>query len=426
VRSRDDALRALGDKKLPGNERLANALHDLGVSVDGLLAATTVNRESLTALTAAREALAAERASFQMLFEYALDGYLVTDSAGVVQKANRTAAELFGVPRGHLIRKPIAVFVALAERRAFRVLLQRVGDGKGSLFTFEATLEARGGRRFNASIRVATGPAELRWTIRDMTELHNVRQSLSDARQALGKRTIDLATEVGERRQADLNLVQSEDRYRLLAAHLHEGLEEERTRIAREVHDELGAALTAIRFELSGAGSGVQVDESVRRAIDRVDEAIQATRRICSGLRPSLLDHMGLWAAIEWLVEDVAGRAGIQCKLELNPGSELAEPARTAVFRIVQEAVTNTVRHAKASRLRVSARASGGELEIRVADDGCGIPAAELARPDAFGLAGMQERARACCGRIVIEPAKRGTQVLLRVPFPTEADPCAS
>ena len=212
----------------------------------------------------------------------------------------------------------------------------------------------------------------------------------------------------------------------MLSAHLHEGIEEERTRIARDVHDELGSALTAIRFELSGLRSAAQVDEAVRRAIGRVDAAIRATRRICTDLRPSLLDHMGLWAAIEWLVEDIGGRSGIRCKVELEAGSELEEPARTSVFRIVQEAVTNTVRHAKGSSLTVSASSHDNELEIQVADNGCGIHGSELARPDAFGMAGMQERARACGGRLVIAPGEHGTRVLLRVPLSRGGVPCAS
>jgi signal transduction histidine kinase len=131
-------------------------------------------------------------------------------------------------------------------------------------------------------------------------------------------------------RQSDENLRRSEERYRLLSTHLQEGIEEERTRIAREVHDELGAALTAIRFELSGLRSEAQVQEAVQRAIGRVDAAIRTTRRICSDLRPSLLDHMGLWAAIEWFVGH--GRRSGSNAGGLEPGNELEEPVRTSVF----------------------------------------------------------------------------------------------
>jgi PAS domain S-box-containing protein len=425
ARARYEDLRARSGEETDG-EVLASTVQELSVTIEELRVANEASKEYSTALATAREALASERVSYQTLYEYAPDGYLVTDSVGLVLRANRMAAELFGVPRGHLISKPITVFVKLDERRDFRALLCRIGNGNSSMFTFESTLEARGGRTFTASIRVAGGGNELRWTIRDVTEQRRAERSLSEAHAKLGQRTRELEGEIDERRHADENLRRSEERYRMLSAHLHEGIEEERTRIAREVHDELGSALTAIRFELSDLRSVPQADEAVRRAIGRVDAAIRATRRICSDLRPSLLDHMGLWAAIEWFVEDMAGRSGIQCQVELEPGSDLAEPVRTSVFRIVQEAVTNTVRHANASSLRVSARGKAGELEILVADNGRGIGSSELARPDAFGIAGMQERARACGGRIVIGSAEQGTRVLLRVPLASGGTPCAS
>ena len=425
ARARYEVLRARSGEEV-GGDLLASTLDELGVSLEELRVAGEANQEYCTALAAAREALAAERTSFQMLFEFAPDGYLVTDSAGLVLRANRMAGKLLGVPHEHVIHKPIVVFVALSERRAFRALLRRLGEGKGSMFAFEATFEARGGRAFDASIRVATGGHELRWSIRDVTEQHRAQRSLSDAHQRLGERTRQLEGEIDEHRLSDENLRLSEDRYRRLSTHLQEGIEEERTRIAREVHDELGAALTAIRFELSGLKTAGQVDAAVHSAIGRVDAAIRTTRRICSDLRPSLLDHMGLWAAIEWFVEDMASRCGIRCQVKLEPANELDEPARTSVYRIVQEAVTNTVRHAKASSLRVSARGRAGELEIEVADDGHGIRTAELVRPDAFGIAGMQERARACGGRILIEPAAQGTRVLLRVPLAAGGVLCAS
>ena len=393
---------------------------------DALAASHEMLAASQEMLAASRDALAAERAAGQVLFEHAPDGYLVTNSVGLVLRANKMAGELFGVPRERLVNKPITVFVTLAERGAFRKLLLKISGRNGGMFAFDGHLEARGGRTFAASVRVSSGGDELRWTIRDVTDEHRAQRSLFDAHQRLEQRTHELESEITDREQADTSLRRSEERYRMLSAHLHEGIEEERARIAREVHDELGSALTAIRFELSDLRSAAQGDDAVRRAIGRVDAAIRATRRICSGLRPSLLDHMGLWAAIEWFIEDMAGRSGIQCKVDLAPGTELGEPARTSVFRIVQEAVTNTVRHAKASSLRVSARDKAGELEIQVADDGRGIRPAELTRPDAFGITGMQERARACGGRIVIEPAEKGTRILLRVPLAAEGTACAS
>jgi two-component system sensor histidine kinase UhpB len=266
---------------------------------------------------------------------------------------------------------------------------------------------------------------------RDVTEQRRDQRAFRDAHQRLAARADVLQHEVDKQRVTEERLRQSEERYRQLSAYLHAFIEEERARIAREVHDELGAALTAIRFELTalrgGAEDGAAVRQAAAESIRRVDAAIRSTRRICSELRPSLLDHMGLWPAIEWLVEDVAVRAGIRATVDVNEGGEVPASARaTAIFRIVQEALTNVVRHSGALNLRVAAQANGGDVAIEVADDGCGIKETELARPDAFGIIGMQERARACGGVVTVERGTQGTRVRLRIPLTGGGEACAS
>ena len=265
---------------------------------------------------------------------------------------------------------------------------------------------------------------------RDVTEQRRDQRAFLDAHRRLAARADVLQHQVDNQRVTEERLRQSEERHRQLSAHLHASIEDERARIAREVHDELGAALTAIRFELVALRGQAERDPVVRQAaaavISRVDAAIQSTRRICSDLRPSLLDHMGLWPAIEWLVEDVATRAGIRATVDVTEGREMQDPARvTAIFRIVQEALTNVVRHAGASTVRVTAQAHGEGMAVEVADDGCGIPEAELTRPDAFGIIGMQERARICGGDVAVERGTQGTCVKLRVPLGA-GDSCAS
>ena len=381
----------------------------------------------LRELDAARTALIAERSAFRMLFELAPDGYLVTDHVGAIERANRMAGTLLGVPRENLLRKPLTVFVPVSERIAFRALLARMASGTGgTMLTFEANLIARGGRSFGASIRVAGGGRDLRWSIRDVTAERRSQQDLRDAHRRLEGHAEALRVENEERSRTEERLRLSEERYRQLSSHLRASIESERARIAREVHDELGAALTAIRFELSSMRGGTCKDEGVQQSIaasiERTDAAIRATRRLCSDLRPSLLDHMGLWPAIEWLVEDLAGRAGIQAIARLDEGREVREPERaTAIFRIVQEAVTNVVRHAGASNLRVVANGSNTEMAIEVSDDGRGIADTEIIRPDAFGIIGMQERARACGGDVSIVRQSKGTRVTVRVPIAAEA-----
>jgi len=152
-------------------------------------------------------------------------------------------------------------------------------------------------------------------------------------------------------------------------------------------------------------------------AIHRIDAAIEAMRRICSDLRPSLLDNMGLCAAIEWLAQDVQERAGIRCQVRLQGFTEEPTPDQgTAVFRIVQEAVTNAIRHANASTLRISQRLNGSGAIISVADDGRGIKPTELAGRKSFGIVGMHERAKGFGGRVSVSGGRRGTKVTILVP----------
>jgi two-component system sensor histidine kinase UhpB len=207
------------------------------------------------------------------------------------------------------------------------------------------------------------------------------------------------------------------------STHLHTQIEAERARIARDIHDELGSALTAIRMELalppvpegSRSASYARRDAKLLR---RIDAAIEATRRICSDLRPSLLDNMGLCAAIEWLCQDVQERTRIRCVAMLDGiGRELESERSIALFRIVQEAMTNVIRHAGATTLTISQKCAGTSIVITVSDDGRGIDAAARTGRKSFGLVGMQERARAFGGRVQIEGSKDGTRVTIRMPI---------
>jgi len=417
-----------GDVEEGRDERIEKSVQQLGELLGQLRATCKANEECRASLAQVRDSLAIQRTAIQKMFDLSPDGVLSTDRAGLVRRVNLTAAEMLGMTPIHLVGKPIAVFVGLDERSAFRRMLHAIGD-KG-IFTFEGKLVARGGREFDASIRVNAHPDALHWTIRDVSEERGAQRRLAAANADLSDRTLSLESEVRSHREARESLAGSQQRYRMLSDHLQACIEDERARIARDLHDDLGAALTAIRFELSGTHHPDAVGETIRRALERVDAAIQSTRRICSDLRPSLLDHMGLWPAIEWYVEDAARRGGLQYEVDLAPTVELQEPVRTSVFRIVQEAVTNVLRHAGATSLRVSAREVAGNIQIEVADDGRGIRESELVRPDAFGVAGMQERARACGASIVIEPASRetqeirgtrGTRVRLLLPIAVEA-----
>ena len=216
----------------------------------------------------------------------------------------------------------------------------------------------------------------------------------------------------------------SEAALRELAARLQTIREEERTRIAREIHDELGQALTGLKMDLAWMRTHLAprqpaVHERLLSVLARVDATTDAVRRIASELRPSVLDHLGLVAAVEWLAQDFERRSGVPTSLHVQAAQVRLDDTRaTTAFRIVQEALTNVARHARASRVDIRLAITSTALDLEVADDGRGISPAETSSPEALGLLGLRERARACGGTADIGGnGARGTKVSVRLPL---------
>jgi PAS domain S-box-containing protein len=256
-------------------------------------------------------------------------------------------------------------------------------------------------------------------TFSDITERKDAEAALHAARGELERRVAERTVELSE---ANQHLLQARDSLRRLSAHMHTVREEERAHIARDIHDELGASLTAMQLELNWLRQRLAGDEVVRGHIDAALEmgqgAMGAMRRILNDLRPGVLDHLGLWAALECLLQETEARAGLHCRLACPPEIErrrFGRDAEIAVFRIVQEVLTNVQRHAAARRVTVSVRAQDHDLRLEIADDGRGMAVAPT--PTTFGLLGMHERARAIGGELTIASApRRGTAVSLRLP----------
>ncbi len=218
-------------------------------------------------------------------------------------------------------------------------------------------------------------------------------------------------------------------RYRRLSARVETLREEERTRIAREIHDELGQLLTGMKLELRLLEKrlGDRGDQSLNFAIDQlvdVDELVDATitsvRRISSGLRPAALDDLGLGAALVEEAGRFTQRTGIPCSMVVEDfPSHLHDEIRTATFRIFQESLTNVARHAGASHVRARLGLEGNVLSLSIQDDGRGMEAGVMANPNSLGLIGMLERAGQVGGRVRFRPgSESGTSVLLTVPLP--------
>jgi PAS domain S-box-containing protein len=223
--------------------------------------------------------------------------------------------------------------------------------------------------------------------------------------------------------QANSALRASEEKLRNLSAHLQSAREAERTSIAREIHDELGASLTAVKMDLTrymrNSGDIPPTSRDLLAGVAAlVDSSIQTLRRIATQLRPSILDHLGLWPALEWQLEEFENRYGVQCSIEFNAmPTGLAKDAQTALFRIVQEALTNVARHSQATRVRVSIDEIAGHAAIDISDNGVGIPANKLSHPASCGILGMHERAEAFGGRIRVESTS-GSGTRLSISFP--------
>ncbi len=255
-------------------------------------------------------------------------------------------------------------------------------------------------------------------TFSDITERKRTEAALHAARNELERRVIERTTELSS---ANQQLRQARDSLRRLSAHMNSVREEERAHIARDIHDDLGASLTAMQLELNWLRQRLRNDAVVCGHIDAAlgigQGAMGAVRRILNDLRPGVLDHLGLWAAIESLLDDTQARSGLRCVF-VCPGEvercRLGREAEIAVYRIVQEVLTNVQRHAGAGRVSVVARALGRDLVLEVEDDGRGmiVPLA----PTSFGLLGMNERARAIGGELTLESSPgNGTTVRLRL-----------
>ena len=230
-----------------------------------------------------------------------------------------------------------------------------------------------------------------------------------------------LSAELAERALTEQRLRASEENLRALAAHLESVREEERIHIAREIHDELGQALTGLKYDISSlakaCASDPQVAErsaGVGHAIDRI---INSVRRIASGLRPEVLDEIGLTAAVEWQAREFSRRTGIRCVIEIDPAFADPDTERsTAVFRILQELLTNVARHANATRVTVHL-SDGDAIRLRVEDNGRGIDNRKFEHPRSLGFLGLRERVLAFDGSIEVEGREgQGTTVRVAIP----------
>jgi len=250
----------------------------------------------------------------------------------------------------------------------------------------------------------------------------SVQLSLNPLRLESTKAVCLIASDLSEMKRAEQELRASSEQLRNLAAHLLSVREEERARISREVHDELGQALTAVKMDLAWLAGRLprrkgQMLKRIRSTRQLADDIIQSIRRISTELRPAVLD-LGLAEAVEWQVQEFQTRSGIQCTVRLLTREVVASNASTAMFRIFQETLTNVARHAKATRTEVVLQKQQDWLVLLIRDNGRGFDQADPSLSKSLGLLGMRERAAILGGRVNISSAPgKGTTVTAWIPL---------
>jgi len=366
--------------------------------VDGEIGGLILFTQVITARKRAEEALRASEERFAKIFHlspFRMGILRIRD--GIVLEVNDAWIRETGFSRDETINQSIFKFAATMDQRVVEKIRQILKNPK-PLLNLEIRFKSKDGREVIANTSAVTfdldGEPCYLWVADDITERKH-----------------------------------AEDALRALSARLHSAREEEGTRIAREIHDELGGLLTGLKWDLekidhnlNAARDDSQLPEIRKRLSSMttlVETTINTVRRIASELRPGVLDDLGPVAAIEWQVEQFQARSGLKCHWTNNAWEvQLSRERATAVFRIFQEILTNVLRHARATNLYVKLGHSKQCFELEVKDDGVGITESQIKNDRSLGLLGMKERALLVGGEVRITGKEgSGTTVLVRVPL---------
>jgi PAS domain S-box-containing protein len=351
-------------------------------------------------------------AQLSAIVESAMDAIITVDSAQRIVLFNRAAEQVFRCRREEALGRPLDRFLPVRYRAAHPGHVER--------FAQTAVTSRRMGD--------ATTLSAIRG---DGSEEFPIEASISQT-EVGGKRYFTvILRDITARKQAEGLLRKQQNELRELSAQVFEAREEEKTLIARELHDELGQLLTAMKMDLSWLRERLPQDEPALEAKARqmnevLDQTVGSVRRIAADLRPLMLDDLGLADAAGWLVEDFARRSGIECRIDLPPAEQLEALGRDtaiAVYRVLQEALTNIARHSGAMHAWAMLEAGDDALLLEIEDDGRGISADDLAKSRSLGLKGMRERVLYLGGTLEVSRAPRGgTRVRAWVPLARRED----
>jgi PAS domain S-box-containing protein len=363
----------------------------------------TVILTDITERARSEALLARGEARLRGILDSAMDAIITVDERQKIVLFNAAAEKMFGCPQDQAIGAPLAWFIPDRFRTAH---MQHVAQ-------FGATGVVS--RRMGGS-RVVTG-------LRRNGEEFPIDASISQLTDGDAKFYTVILRDVSERVRAQQALERSKDELRELASAASSAREQEQSRIARELHDEVAQAMSTLKMDIKLVRQGSpQTDAGLATRLDRMEAQIDATiaamRRIAADLRPLALDDLGLIPAIESLVHDFERRTRVRCELAVaDPELALPGPQATAVFRIVQESLTNVAKHAKASGVEVVIGVEHDAITVTVRDDGVGFSTSEPRKPQSYGLLGVRERAYLLGGDTsIISAPGGGTEIEVRLP----------
>jgi PAS domain S-box-containing protein len=341
-----------------------------------------------------------ETAEQAALLELTQDSVFVIDMEGAVLFWSRGAEAMLGYTKAQAAGKIAHELLCTEFQQPFSEIkaeLMRVGHWEGDLIK-----TAKDGRRV-----VVAGRWALQWGKRDQAP-----------------RVLVINSDITERKRGEEALVLQREQLRALAERLQWVREEDRKKVARELHDQIGQILTAIKMDMTWMSRHLPESEGevlarLKESIQLINDGVKAVRTICSGLRPGVLDDLGLAAAIEWQAGEFTSRNGVQCQVSVPPVDlHLDGDRATATFRIFQECLTNVIRHAQAKSVRVALCQEEESILLVVQDDGIGFCESGFSNSlGSLGLLGMKERAQFCGGNVRISSSPgNGTTVTVRVP----------
>ncbi len=358
----------------------------------------------------ARAALGESQARLAAVMDSAMDAIITVDQDQRILLFNQAAEATFGCSRAEALGSTLDRFLPARFRKAHAAHVERFG----------ATGVTN--RRM--------GDTTILWALHaDGTEFP-IEASISQASEGGQHLYTVILRDITKRKEYEDALVRQRAELREISARVLEAREEEKTQLARDLHDELGQLLSAMKMDLAWLRErlppgGAELGAKASHMDATLDRTVASVRRIAAELRPLMLDDLGLRDAVAWLVSEFSTHSGIECSLSAPPDAVLENIDRAiaiTVYRVLQESLTNIGRHARAKKAWVILGASGNWIQLEVEDDGKGIKDEDLSRSRSLGLKGMRERVLYQGGSVEVGRAPRGgTRVLVRVPkVPTQ------